>query len=56
MRTTIVVILIVLAVIVGGLLRFRASAKTGMPPQDVLDRAARRARELEKQEKLEEKE
>jgi hypothetical protein len=56
MRTAILVILIVLALIVGGLLTLRRSAKTGMPSQDVLERATRRARELEAQEKREEHE
>jgi hypothetical protein len=56
MRTAIIVILIVLALIVGGLLTLRRSAKTGMPSKDVLDRATRRARELEAQEKRENQE
>jgi hypothetical protein len=32
-------------------LSLRGSAKTGMPTQDVLDRATRRARELEARDK-----
>jgi hypothetical protein len=32
-------------------LSLRSSAKSGMPAQDVLDRASRRARELEAQDK-----
>jgi Protein of unknown function (DUF2897) len=55
MRTAIIVIVIVLALIVGTLLTLRRSAKTGMPSQDVLERATRRARELEAQEKMEDK-
>jgi hypothetical protein len=54
MRTAVIVILLVVAVIAGGLLTLRRSAKTGMPPQDVLDRATQRARELEAQEKRDE--
>jgi FtsZ-interacting cell division protein ZipA len=56
MRTAIVIIVIVLALIVGGLLTLRRSAKTGMPSKDVLDRATRRARELEEQDKREDEE
>ena len=47
MHTTAIVIVAVLVIIVGGVLSLRASAKTGMPSQDVLDRASRRARQLE---------
>ena len=47
MPTTAIVIVAVLVIIVGGVLSLRASAKTGMPSQDVLDRASRRARQLE---------
>jgi hypothetical protein len=39
------------ALIVGTMLRLRSSAKSGMPSRDVLDRATRRARELESREK-----
>jgi hypothetical protein len=53
MRTAIVLTLIVLALIVGGLIGLRRSARTGMPSQDVLERATRRARELEEREKME---
>jgi hypothetical protein len=41
----IVTIVVVIVLIVGGVLSLRASAKTGMPSKDVLDRASRRARE-----------
>ena len=47
MSTAAVVIVVVMVVIVGGVLSLRSSAKTGMPAKDVLDRARRRARELE---------
>jgi Protein of unknown function (DUF2897) len=52
-RTAIVVIVLVLAFLVGTLVRLRRTAKTGMPSQEVLDRATKRARELEEQEKNE---
>jgi hypothetical protein len=55
-RTAIVVILLVLAVVAGGLLTLRRSARTGMPSPEVLDRATRRARELEAQERREDAE
>jgi hypothetical protein len=41
----IVTSVVVIVLIVGGVLSLRASAKTGMPSKDVLDRASRRARE-----------
>jgi Protein of unknown function (DUF2897) len=47
MSTAVMVIVVVLVVIIGGVLALRSSAKTGMPPPDVLDRATRRARELD---------
>ena len=47
MSTAAVVIVVVMVVIVGGVLSLRSSAKSGMPAKDVLDRATRRARELE---------
>jgi hypothetical protein len=46
-----VIVIVVVVVIVGGVLSLRSSAKTGMPSQDVLDRASQRARELETREK-----
>jgi hypothetical protein len=51
MTTAIVVIIIVIAILVGAIMSLRRSAKTGMPSQDVLNRATQRARELEAQEK-----
>jgi hypothetical protein len=51
MSTAAIVIVVVTVVIVGGVLSLRSSAKTGMPAQDVLDRARRRARELEARDK-----
>jgi hypothetical protein len=41
----------VVAVMVGGLLALRSSARSGMPSEDVLRRASQRARELDAQEK-----
>jgi hypothetical protein len=51
MSTAVIVIVVVIVVIVGGVLTLRSSARTGMPAQDVLDRASRRARELEARDK-----
>jgi hypothetical protein len=42
-----VIIVIVAAVLVGGLLTLRNSGRAGMPDDVVLKRAAKRARELE---------
>jgi hypothetical protein len=55
MSVTLVGLLIVVVVgfLLGGLLSLRNSTKTGMPSQDVLDRAKIRARELEEQERRE---
>jgi hypothetical protein len=39
-----VIIIVVLAVLIGGLLTLRSSRNAGMPNQDVLDRAKQRAR------------
>jgi hypothetical protein len=47
----IVTIVVVIVLIAGGVSSLRASAKTGMPSKDVLDRASRRARELEARDK-----
>jgi len=47
----IIVIAIVIAILIGGIMSLRRSAKTGMPSDDVLKRATQRARELEAQEK-----
>jgi hypothetical protein len=51
MSTAVIVIIVVLVLILGGVLSLRNSAKTGMPSQDVLDRATRRARQLDSQDK-----
>jgi hypothetical protein len=51
MSSAIIIVIIVVGLIVGGILALRSSAKTGMPSQDVLDRATQRARELDAREK-----
>jgi hypothetical protein len=53
-RVAIILIVIVIAVLVSTLLTLRRSANTGMPSREVLERATRRARELEAEEKKEE--
>lgn len=55
MITALIVGIIVVAFVVGGILKLRSTARTGMPSQDVLDRATLRARELEAAEKREDK-
>jgi hypothetical protein len=55
MTTAIIVIVIVVAFIAGTMISVRRSTKTGMPSQDVLDRATRRAKELEAKEKAEDR-
>ena len=51
MSSAIIIVIIVVGLIVGGILALRSSAKTGMPSKDVLDRATKRARELDAREK-----
>jgi hypothetical protein len=51
MSTAAIVIIIVVGLLVGGIMTLRSSAKTGMPTQDVLDRATRHAKQLDEQEK-----
>ena len=45
MLKTIIIIVAVIAVLGGGLLTLRSSRRTGMPSDEVLKRAAERARE-----------
>jgi hypothetical protein len=45
MFKAIIIIVIVVAVLVGGLLTLRNSGRAGLPSDDVLKRAAKRARE-----------
>jgi hypothetical protein len=47
MLKAILIIAVVVGVLVGGLLTLRSSARTGMPDEDVLKRAAGRARDQE---------
>ena len=54
MSTAAIIILLVVGLLVGGIMVLRSSAKTGMPSQDVLDRATRHARQLNEQEKQDE--
>ena len=54
MTTAIVVFVVVLVFVAGTIFALRSRAKEGMPPKDVLERATRRARELEEREKSEE--
>jgi hypothetical protein len=51
MFTAIIVFLVVLGLVAGLILTLRNSAKTGLPPKDVLERATQRARELDAREK-----
>ena len=53
MPATIVAILLVVALLAGLIFTLRTTARSGMPPRDVLDRAARRANELESAERTE---
>jgi hypothetical protein len=54
MLKTVIIIVIVLGVLVGGLLTLRSSARTGMPDEDVLRRAKERERQLQREEKNQE--
>ena len=45
MFKAIIIIVLVIAVLVGGLLTLRSSGRSGMPNDEVLKRAAQRARE-----------
>jgi hypothetical protein len=51
MLKAILVIGIVLLVIIGGLITLRGSARTGMPDAATLDRAGKRARDMQAQDK-----
>jgi hypothetical protein len=44
-------LVVLVALIAGTIMTLRSSARTGMPSKDVLDRASKRARELESQER-----
>jgi hypothetical protein len=45
MLKALIIVALVIAVLVGGLLTLRSSRRSGMPSEDVLKRAAGRARE-----------
>ncbi len=47
MLKAIIIIILVVGSIVGGLLTLRSSGRAGMPSEDVLKRASKRARELD---------
>jgi hypothetical protein len=51
MMRAILIILLVVGVVAGGLLTLRSSSNVGMPDADVLERAKKRARELDDAEK-----
>ncbi len=51
MFKAIIIIAFVVGALIGGLLTLRSSGRSGMPSQDVLDRAAKRAREQAASEK-----
>jgi hypothetical protein len=51
MGTAVILIVVLVVIVVGTIFTLRSSAKTGMPSQDVLDRATRRARELDAEDK-----
>jgi hypothetical protein len=53
MPSAVVIGLIVIAVVAGTVVSLRTTARTGMPPKEVLDRASQRSRELEAREKAE---
>ena len=53
MSTTIVVVLIVVAVLAGTIITLRTTSRSGMPSKEVLDRATQRSRELDAREKAE---
>ena len=54
MLKTIIIIVIVIGVLVGGLLRLRSTTRLGMPGEDVLRRAKEREKGLEEGEKKDE--
>ena len=55
MYTALIVALIVMAIIAGTVVTLRRTTQMGMPSKEVLERAARRSRELEAAEKTERK-
>jgi hypothetical protein len=55
MTTAIIILVLIVAFVVGTIINVARSSKTGMPSQDVLDRATQRAKELDAKEKAEER-
>jgi hypothetical protein len=55
MLTAVVVILVVVGLLASLIFKLRSSAKTGMPSDEVLKRATQHARELDAQEKAQDK-
>ena len=53
MFRTIIIILIVVGVVLGGLLTLRSSGRAGMPDAATLERATKRAKELDAADKKE---
>lgn len=51
MTRALVIIALVVGALVGGILTLRSSTRTGMPSDEVVDRAKKRERELEAAEK-----
>jgi hypothetical protein len=51
MYTAIIATVLVVGLVAGLILTLRSSARTGLPSKEVLERATRRARELEAKEK-----
>jgi len=47
MSVAIIIIVVAVGFLVGGIMALRSSSKTGMPSQEVLDRATQRARKLD---------
>ena len=54
MVKAIIIILLVVGALIGGLLTLRSSGRSGLPSDEVLQRASKRARELDAAEKDEE--
>lgn len=46
-----IIVILVVAALLGGLLTLRSSGRAGMPDEEVLKRATKRARELDVEEK-----
>jgi Protein of unknown function (DUF2897) len=53
MSTVLIIVLIVVAIVAGTVFTLKTTARTGMPSKEVLERAARRSRELEARERAE---